>query len=219
MMHFRSLKMDLCHVFLNGHATQYHTWAHGYLQVVHDAKNVCSELRTQIFNFKMERCPYFLYSQKKTNASHAYCIAFMCTDGVAESCLSVLSLVWANQSEMLVIHLYKHCMSIWSVKWESKLYGVKLVQFLLNHVKLDDKCGEIIVKWKKNVYFLYIFILIECFLLVKVCHPLMHTHASHNMEMPAWNSIHVNVFAVQIFITSDLFLLLICHSSDITALV
>lgn len=65
MMHFRSLEMDLCHEFLNGHATLYHTRVRGYLQVVHDAKNVCSELRTQIFNFKMERCPYFLYSQKK----------------------------------------------------------------------------------------------------------------------------------------------------------
>lgn len=42
----------------------------------------------------------FYIHRKKTNASHDYCIAFMCTDCVAESCLSVLSLVWTNLSEM-----------------------------------------------------------------------------------------------------------------------
>lgn len=50
MMHFRPLEMDLSHVYLNGLPTCIVHAVHGCILVVHDAKNVYSELRIQIFN-------------------------------------------------------------------------------------------------------------------------------------------------------------------------
>lgn len=64
MMHFRCLEMDRCHVFLKGPATLYHTQVHGCLLVVHDAKNVRSELWMLILNSEWKDALIFIFRQK-----------------------------------------------------------------------------------------------------------------------------------------------------------
>lgn len=56
--------------------------------------------------------------------------AFMCTDSVAESRLSVLS----YQSELLTYSSLLKSRRLLSVKEQRELRGVKLVHWLFNHV-------------------------------------------------------------------------------------
>lgn len=83
-----------------------------------------SDVRFLIQNMGTERCSYFFTFTGKKLLCHMFIIfAFMCTDSVGESCLSVLS----YQSELLTYSSLLKSRSLLSVKEQRELCGVKLV--------------------------------------------------------------------------------------------
>lgn len=102
MMHFRPLQVDLGHVSLISLPNPYGTCSAWLLTGGARYEKECiltaSDVGSVIQNMGMERCSYFYIHRKKKTLHHMFIIfAFMCTDGVAEACLSILSL----ESEVL----------------------------------------------------------------------------------------------------------------------